>query len=88
MSEEGNNFEHYIRDEARFQNDHDYKQGWGEGEAEGMLLQDQAVAVGSAIGGTYSTIKVNQAIDNNTNFDKIAKDSARGVDTSNFKDLK
>ena len=28
MKEEGNNFEHYIRDEARYNSDPDYRTGW------------------------------------------------------------
>jgi hypothetical protein len=48
MKEEGNYFEHYIRDIERFKTDSEYKAGWIAGEAEGKRLQKQANEFGAA----------------------------------------
>lgn len=87
MSEQGNEFEHYIRDEDRFAADMDYRQGWVEGEVEGKTIQRQAASVGKAIGGTYSEGQVNKEVEKNQDFDGIAKDAVKGVDTTGFEAL-
>ena len=87
MSEEGNYFEHYIRDNARFVDDPDYQQGWIAGESEGKRLQDQPAAVGTAIGGAYSGSQINKEVNKNQDFDKTARDAVKGVDTSGMENL-
>lgn len=87
MKEEGNAFEHYIRDEKRFNEDADYRAGWLDGEEEGMKLQDQATMVGNAAAGAYSGYQVGKEVDKQTDFDKIARDAVKDVDTSELKNL-
>ena len=93
MSEEGNDFEHYIRDETRFQSDVDYKTGWFAGEIEGMRIQDQSnefsegvgAAVGGAVGGAISSGAMDD--DDEPDFDKIGRDAVKNVDTTGFENL-
>lgn len=87
MKEEGNDFEHYIRDEQRFGEDLDYRNGWLAGEAEGIKLQDQATMVGNAAAGAYSGYQVGKEVDKQTDFDKIARDAVKDVDTSSLNAL-
>jgi len=87
MKEEGNNFEHYIRDEQRFNENADYRSGWLAGEAEGKKLQDQATMAGNVAAGTYSGYQVGKEVDKQTDYDKIARDAVKGVDTSNMDKL-
>ncbi len=87
MREAGNNFEHYIRDEARFKADSDYRAGWLAGEAEGKELQDQATAIGRAAAGSYGAIESDKDGDGSTDYDQIAKDAVEGVDTSGLEAL-
>lgn len=82
MQEAGNEFETYIRDEQRFVSDQDYKLGWQDGEREGQRIQHQATSIGEGIAGAYPTKK-----NNTPDFDKVAKDAIKGVDTSEFKNL-
>ncbi len=83
MKEEGNHYEHYIKDHARFVNDLEYKSGWLAGEAEGKALQDQAVSVGNAAAGAYSSSQISK----DTDFDKTAKDAVKDVDTTGMENL-
>ncbi len=87
MKEEGNNYEHFIKDEARFTKDPDYKSGWLAGEAEGKSLQDQAVAVGNAAAGAYSSSQISKETKKNTDMDKVAKDAVKGIDTTGMDSL-
>lgn len=87
MKEEGNDYEHFVKDEARFVSDLDYKSGWLAGEAEGKTLQDQAAAVGNAAAAAYSSSKINKQVDKNMDFDKAAKDGMKGVDTTGIDNL-
>lgn len=80
MKEEGNNFEHYIRDVERFKTDPEYKSGWLAGEAEGKRLQKQANEIGAAAGGADSGNK-------SQDFDQIGKDALKDVDTTELKSL-
>ncbi|WP_197484087.1 hypothetical protein [Halioglobus sp. HI00S01] len=50
------------------------------GEAEGIKLQQQAVAVGSAAAGAYGAHSIKKEMDKNDP-DKIAKDAVKGFDT-------
>ena len=86
MKEAGNNFEHYIRDTERFKTDAEYRDGWLAGEVEGKRIQEQAVAIGNAAAGAYSTHEIDKAIDKNDP-DNIAKDPLKGVDTDSLKVL-
>ena len=87
MKEEGNNFEHYIRDVERFKTDSEYKAGWLAGEAEGKRLQKQADEIGAAAGGAYSGYKTNEEVKKTQDFDQIGKDALKDVDTSELKSL-
>jgi predicted small secreted protein len=87
MKEEGNNFEHYIKDEARFSSDREYESGWLAGELEGKALQDQAVAVGNAAAGAYSSSEIDKEVSKSTDYDKAARDAVKGVDTTGMEDL-
>ena len=87
MSEEGNRYEHYIKDASRFDADEDYRRGWEAGETEGKQLQDQAMAVGEAAAGAYSGVKIGKEVDRHTDADGIARDAIKGVDTTDLKNL-
>ncbi|WP_394244588.1 hypothetical protein [Vibrio astriarenae] len=81
MSEEGNDFETYIKDEARYLADKDYQAGWLAGEAEGKELQSQASAIGKGLATSYPS----QSHDDD--FDQVAEDVVKGMDTSGLKNL-
>jgi len=87
MSEEGNRYEHYIKDESRFSTDPNYKQGWIDGESEGKKLQDQATSIGQAIGGAYSGVQINKEAKKSRDFDKVSKDAVKGVDITGMEKL-
>lgn len=87
MKEEGNNFEHFIQDRQRFEEDPEYRSGWLAGEAEGIKLQDQANMAGNIAAGTYSSYQVGKEVDRQTNYDKIARDAVKDVDTSSLNSL-
>jgi hypothetical protein len=88
MKEEGNPYEHFIKDEARFRDDTGYRSGWMAGEVEGNSLQDQAVAVGNAAAGAYSSSQISKEAGKSTDFDKTAKDAVKGVDTTGMENLR
>lgn len=85
MSEEGNDFEHYIRDEARFSTDGDYKTGWFAGEIEGMRIQDQSNDFSGTVGGAISSGVTSD--NGETDLDKTARDAVKHVDTTGFENL-
>lgn len=87
MSEEGNAFEHYIRDSSRFETDADYREGWLAGELEGKRLEEQATAVGSAVGSGYTGYRVGEEAHKATDADAIARDAIKHSDTSQIKNL-
>jgi hypothetical protein len=87
MSEEGNPYEHYIKDEARFVADLEYKSGWLAGEVEGKALQDQATSIGNAAAGAYSGSQIIKEARKSTDADKAARDAVKGVDTSGMDSL-
>lgn len=87
MKEEGNDYEHYIKDEARFNSDLEYEAGWLAGEREGEALQDQAVAVGNAAAGAYSSSEIDKEVGKSTDYDKAARDAVKGVDTTGMDKL-
>ena len=66
MKEEGNYFEHYIRDIERFKTDSEYKAGWLAGEAEGKRLQKQANEIGAAASG----YRINKEVKKTQDFDQ------------------
>lgn len=86
MKEEGNNFEHYMKDTERFASDAEYRNGWLAGEAEGKKLQAQAVAAGNAAAGAYGAQQIGKEVDKNDP-DKVAKKAVKGVDTGSLKAL-
>jgi hypothetical protein len=83
LAEEGNTFEHFIKDEDRFINDPEYQSGWLAGESEGKSLQDKAMAIGNAAAGVYSSPQVSKS----TDMDKVAIDALKGVDTTGMESL-
>jgi len=87
MKEEGNHYEHYIKDETRFARDLEYKSGWLAGEVEGKALHDQAVSIGNAAAGAYSGSQISKEIRKNTDMDKAARDAVKGIDTSGIDSL-
>lgn len=88
LKEAGNHWEHYIRDEARFASDADYRAGWLAGEVEGKKLQAQATSVGEAIGGGNTGYRVGQEADKaGPHPEKAAQDAMKGVDTESLKAL-
>lgn len=87
MREAGNQFEHYIRDDERYEADTEYRSGWIAGEQEGQHLQAQAVAAGRVAGDVYQGLEIGREVDKQTDFDGIAKDAVKGVDTSDLKGL-
>jgi len=87
MSEEGNSWEHYIRDEESFASDAEYRSGWLTGEMEGTQLQDQAAAFGNAAAGAYQNLEIQKEVEKQTNFEGIAEDAVKGVDTSGLESL-
>ena len=83
MKEEGNLFEQFIRDEASFENDPDYRDGWLDGEQEGQTLQYNA-NIASA---TYSGYQAGKAYDRSHDVNKISEDALKDIDTSSLKNL-
>jgi hypothetical protein len=78
MKEEGNDFEHYIRDESRYTADLDYQSGWNAGEVEGKKLQDQTTAVGTAA----ATNSINKEAQKQNDPERAAKQVLKNTDTS------
>mgnify|MGYP000845274824 FL=1 len=87
ISEAGNPFDHYIRDEDRFVHNNEYKQGWLDGETEGKKLQAQAASAGAVLGAATAAANVNKEVKKNQDFDKIGEDALKGTDTSTLKNL-
>lgn len=87
MSEAGNDFESYIKDNDRFNNDEQYRRGWLAGEVEGKKLQNQAVDIGNSIGNAYGAAQITKEVKKSTNADKAAKDVLKNVDTKALKVL-
>ena len=83
MQEAGNFLEHFVQDQARFESDQDYREGWIAGEAEGKRIQQQA----DASVGVYSSYKLGNELDKATDYEKIGKDAVKGVDTSSIEAL-
>ncbi|WP_279243975.1 hypothetical protein [Candidatus Litorirhabdus singularis] len=81
--EAGNAFEHFIRDESRYQTEADYQTGWLAGETEGKRLQLQAAQAGNAAAQAYSSARIAEATDG----DAMAKDAVKGIDTSGMGSL-
>ena len=87
MKEEGNHYEHYLKDDARFASEPEYSAGWLAGEIEGKALQDQAVSVGNTAAGAYSGSQISKEVRNSADIDKVARDAVKGVDTSGMDQL-
>lgn len=87
MQEEGNNYEHYIRDESRFNSDQQYSAGWLAGESEGKRLQDQATAAGNAAAGAYGAAAVNREVQNQNDPERAAEEVLKHTDTTSLKNL-
>lgn len=87
ISEAGNPFDHYIRDEDRFAHNDEYKHGWLAGETEGKKLQAQAASAGAVLGAATAASNVNKEVKKNQDVDKIGKDALKDTDTSTLKNL-
>ncbi len=87
MKEEGNHYERYVRDDARFRSDSEYKSGWLAGELEGKTLQDEATSIGMAAAGAYSSSQIQKEVDKSRDFEGIANDAVQGTDTSSLNRL-
>ena len=83
MKEEGNLFEQFIRDEASFENDPDYRDGWLDGEQEGQKLQYEANIASTA----YSGYQAGKAYDRSHDVNKISEDALKDIDTSSLENL-
>lgn len=83
MKEEGNRFEQFIRHEASFENDPDYRDGWLDGEKEGQTLQYEANIASAA----YSGYQAGKAYDRSHDVNKISEDALKDIDTSSLKNL-
>ncbi|MBW8189839.1 hypothetical protein K0504_02230 [Neiella marina] len=74
IKEAGNHWDHYVRDEQKFSNNKDYRDGWLAGEAEGKELQKQAVTVGVAAAVASEAISVKGEM---VDLDKVAQEAAK-----------
>jgi hypothetical protein len=82
MKEEGNHYEHYLKDTERFESDDEYRSGWLAGEAEGKKLQAQAVAAGNAAAGVAAGYSISKEADKAGPHPHDAMKSAtKGIDT-------
>ena len=84
ITEEGNRWDHYVRDEDRFENDPDYRAGWLAGEAEGREEEKQAEAVRSAVG---LGVAIESASHSGGDPDETAQDVIDHTDTSGMEAL-
>lgn len=87
MKEEGNYYEHYIKDKAKFESDSEYKKGWLAGEVEGKTLQRQATSAGNTAAGVYSSSQIYKESQKGTDMDKVAQDAIKGTDTTGMNKL-
>ena len=87
MQEQGNSFEHYIRDHERYSSDPEYKAGWDEGEAEGIKLQAQATAIGTGAAAGMTASSVGKQVDKQTDGDRAARKALKHTDTSGLENL-
>lgn len=85
MKEAGNYLEHMVKDAKRFEEDVDYRQGWLDGEQEGIRIQNQANA---AVGGAQG-YKITKDAEKSTKHDinKSIKQSTKDIDTDALKNL-
>ena len=87
MREAGNNFEHYVRDQARYDSDAEYRNGWLAGEEEGKRIQAQADAVGKAAAAGVSAGSSGHHGTSNKDIKKAARKATKDIDTSELEVL-
>ena len=87
MKEEGNYFEHFMRDEVRYTSEPDYHTGWDAGEVEGKRLQDQAAAAGTAAAAGMAAGSISKEASKQNDPDRIARDALKNTDTSGLENL-
>lgn len=87
LKEQGNNYEYYIRDENKFNNDVDYKEGWLAGEIEGKNLQIEIASFGNEAAGVYTDSQNYKNNKKNSDIDKVAKDAVKNADTTGLDEL-
>ncbi len=85
MKEAGNYLEHVIKDEQRFVENSDYREGWLAGEAEGIRMQQQADAI---VGGAEG-YRISKEADESTDraIREAGEEATQGIDTSTLKAL-
>lgn len=84
MKEAGNNFEHIVKDNQRFEDDAEYQAGWLAGEAEGIRIQGQANAASGSYG-AYSAGKAAQKAGAHPH--DAMKKATKGINTGDLKAL-
>ena len=82
LYEGGNDFESYVKDNARYDSDEDYRRGWLAGEKEGKSLQSQNDSISKGI------LSSPPPKGKSDDFDQVARDAVKGVDTSGLENLK
>ncbi len=87
MREAGNDFEHYVRDQSRYDSDAEYRSGWLAGEEEGRRIQAQAEAVGNAAAAGVSSGSSGHYGTSKKDVEKAARKATRNVDTSELEVL-
>ncbi len=87
MREAGNNFEHYVRDQARYDSDEEYRKGWLAGEEEGRRMQAQANAVGEAAAAGVSAGSSSHHGTSDKDIEKAARKATKNIDTSELEVL-
>jgi hypothetical protein len=87
MREAGNNFEHFIQDRKRYDDDDEYREGWLAGEEEGRKVQAQADAIGDGAAAGIAADQAGKSSKKHGMSKKAMEDAVRGVDTSSLENL-
>ncbi len=85
MKEAGNYLEHRIKDEQRFVESSEYREGWLAGEQEGIRMQEQANAIVNGAEGYRISKEADKSADRAIR--EAGEDATRGIDTSSLKVL-
>lgn len=86
IEEAGNPFEKFVRDDTRFNTDNEYTLGWIAGEAEGEILEERSENIGNILSAGASAASINRE-SKEDDFDRVAKDALKDVDTSGLEGL-
>ncbi len=85
MKEAGNYLEHMIRDEKRFAENSDYREGWLAGEQEGIQMQQQANAIVNGAEGYRISKEADRSADRAIR--EAGEEATKGIDTDSLKVL-